>query len=106
MTRFYRDRYKQTYEEITPGRLRGVTDLAGDRYISENTVSKTHWEEARGPLIEVPDPWMPNSLKVYLVEDVVARWETTGRQIDGAGVPHLLAEIKAALGHQLPQEDP
>ena len=106
MTSFYRDRYKQIFEEIAPGRLRGVTDMTGAKYIQDETVSKQHWEEARGPLVEVPDPWIPNSVKLLRVEDVVARWEAASRRIDGAGVSHLLADIKTALGHQLPQEDP
>lgn len=108
MTRFYQDRYKQIFEEeeANPGRLRGVTDLAGDRYISETTVSKKHWEDVRGPLVEVPNPWIPNAVKVYRIEDVVARWEDPNHRPNGSGVSHLLAELKVALGHQLKQEDP
>ena len=106
MSRFYQDRCKQIFEEIEPGRLRGVTDLAGDRYISDNTVPKSSWEHMRGPLVEVPDPWIPDSVKLLRVEDVVARWESLRTKPGSAPHAYLLAEIKAALGHQLPEEEP
>lgn len=106
MSRFYQDRYKQIFEEITPGRLRGVTDLAGNRHISDTTVSKAHWEHMRGPLVEVPDPWIPDAVKLLRVEDVVARWEALRTKPGSAPHAYLLAEIKAALGHQLPVEEP
>lgn len=106
MSRFYRDRYKQILEEIKPGRLRGVTDMTGAKYIQDTTVSKEHWEEVRGPLTEVPDPWLPNSVKLLRVEDVVARWEANRHQTGNAPNAYLLTEIKIALGHQLEQEDP
>ena len=106
MSRFYQDRCKQIFEEITPGQLRAVTDLAGDRYISDNTVPKSSWEHMRGPLVEVPDPWTPDSVKLLRVEDVVARWESLRTKPGGAPHAYLLAEIKAALGHQLPEEEP
>lgn len=106
MTRFYQDRYKQTYEEIEPDRLRGVTDMTGAKYIQDQTVSKKHWEDVRGPLVEVPNPWIPNSVTVFRVEDVVARWEGPNHRPNGSGVSFLLAELKVALGHQLNQGDP
>lgn len=106
MSRFYQDRCKQIFEEITPGRLRAVTDLAGYRHISENTVPKSAWEQARGPLVEVPDPWIPDSVKLLRVEDVVARWEALRTKPGSAPHAYLLAEIKAALGHHLPEEEP
>ena len=106
MSRFYQDRYKQIFEEITPGRLRGVTDLAGDRHISDTTVSKAHWEHMRGPLVEVPDPWIPDAVKLLRVEDVVARWEALRTKPGSAPHAYLLAEIKAALGHQTLEEEP
>lgn len=104
MSRFYRDRYKQIYEEIEPGLLRGVTDMTGARYIHDRTVSKTHWEQVRGPLVEVPDPWIPAAVKVLRVQDVVDRWENHLDQSGHIFGLDLLAEIKVALGRQLPDE--
>lgn len=106
MSRYYQDRYKQIYEEVEPGRLRGVTDATGARYIQDQTVPRALWEQDRGPLVEVPDPWTPASVKLLRVEDVVARWEALRTPPGSAPHAYLLAEIKIALGHQLPEENP
>lgn len=55
----------------------------------------------RDPLVRIPDP-----VKVLRVEDVIARWEARRYQPGGIPDPYLLAEIKTALGQQLPEENP
>lgn len=102
MNRFYRDRYKQTFEEVQEGRIRAVTAADGTRYVQDQTVSKTYWEGLRGPLVEVPDPWMTPETKLLRVQDVVERWETNHPRGTVLG---LLAEIHTALGHAPEQEE-
>lgn len=102
MNRFYRDRYKQIFEETSPGRIRSVTAADGTRYVQDQTVSKTYWQTLRGPLVEIPDPWMTPQTKLLRVQDVMERWETNHTRGD---VSDLLAEIHTALGHAPEQEE-
>lgn len=104
MNRFYRDSCKQIFEEVEPGRLRGVTAWDGSRYISDETVPKKQWEAVRGPLVEVPDPWMTPKTKVLRVQDVIERWEDENHQGTG-GVSDLLTELHIALGHEPEREE-
>lgn len=104
MNRFYRDSCKQVFEEIEPGLLRGVTAWDGSRYIQEQTISKKYLETLRGPLVEVPDPWMTPKTKLLRVQDVIERWEDENHQGTG-GVPALLTELHIALGHEPEREE-
>ena len=104
MNRFYRDSCKQIFEEVEPGRLRGVTAWDGSRYISDETVPKKQWEAVRGPLVEVPDPWMTPKTKLLRVQDVIERWEDANHQSAG-DVSALLVELHIALGHEPEREE-
>lgn len=88
------------FEEVEPGRLRCVTAWDGGRYISDETVSKKQWEAVLGPLVEVPNPWMTNGVKLLRVQDVIKKWEDANHQGSG-GVSALLTELRIALGHEL-----
>lgn len=104
MNRFYRDSCKQVFEEVEPGLLRGVTAWDGSRYVQDQTVPKAYWETLRGPLVEVPDPWMASSTKILRVQDVIERWEDENHQGTG-GVSALLTELHIALGHEPEREE-
>jgi len=106
MDRFYQDRHKDIYEEVQPGRVRAVTAADGSKYVQEQTLGREYLENLRGPLIEVPDPWMSNDLKVHRVDAVLARWENPYRRVNGSDVSHLIRDLKVALGHQIEQENP
>lgn len=103
MNRFYRDSCKQIFEEVEPGLLRGVTAWDGSRYIQEQTISKKYLETLRGPLVEVPDPWMASSTKILRVQDVIERWEDEPQGT--GGVSALLSELHIALGHEPEREE-
>lgn len=100
--RFYRDNTNMVFEEVEPDRIRGVTAWDGGRHISDETVPKKQWEAARGPLVEVPNPWMTDGMKVLRVQDVINKWGKN-RQ-DTGGVSALLAELRTALGHEPEKE--
>lgn len=101
---FWRDSTRMVFEEVEPGRLRGVTAWDGSRYIQEQTISKKYLETLRGPLVEVPDPWMTPKTKLLRVQDVIERWEDENHQGTG-GVSDLLTELHIALGHELEREE-
>ena len=101
---FWRDSTRMVFEEVEPGRLRSVTAWDGSRYISDETVPKKQWEAVRGPLVEVPDPWMTPKTKLLRVQDVIERWEDANHQGAG-GVSVLLVELHIALGHEPEREE-